>query len=224
MAIYLEPDENALDQTEAADENPELNLDNAELTEEPAEDNLEDSLADTEEETKDINEAVALFLYNAFTEIKDTMAIYLEPDENGDDAKDKDLVEALELFTEKVAEDYTFVTEIAKKFVKSVELFDPEEGEVINEPEETEKDKEDTEEELNEECELVDLKSLLESEGFDVYENANEYDIFFRYKDSAEADQVTLKLEAARDSGILNLVDVKNYSDTGEIHAIVKMI
>lgn len=188
---------------------------------EDIEDHLETDLADSEEETKDINENIVVFLYRAFAEIGDNVKMFIEDEEN--EERDADLVQVLSELKEGLPEVMDVVKELAKTYVHSVELFDPEEEEVLDGD-----DEEDLEEPENvdsiEDADLEDdledeaaIESYLKESKLEFKKFENEYQVFARYSNSEQAAKFESELSQFKGA------EVFNYTEIGEVHAFINV-
>lgn len=234
LAGNPEKDMDALDKMEAEDEeNLEEVVDTEEIESEegseevPPEDaeeipdHLETDLEEPEEEFKDINEKVVVYLYRGFAEIGDNARIFIEDEEN--EERDPELVEYLKEFMEGYPEVMDSIKEIAKKYVTSIELFDPEEEEVVSGEEPEEENLEEVEDEISDEeieDELEDkevVESYIKEHSLEhkIYENDYEIYVTFASKEAGEKFESELK----RFKG----AEVFKHEDIGEIHAFIRV-
>lgn len=189
----------------------------------PAEDDLEDEtpdhletdLEEPEEEFKDINEKVVVYMYRGFAEIGDQVRLFVEDADN--EERDPELVKTLEDFMEGYPEVMDVIKDLAKKYVTSIDLFDPEEGEEVTDDDNeapAEDEVEDTESDVEDE-EVVE--SYVKEHNLDHNLFESEYEIYARYSSPEEAD----KFE--QDFRKFKGVEVFRHEDIGEVHAFVRV-
>ena len=208
-----DPEEQEIDE-------PTEDAENTDAEEEPEnKDQLDADLASAEEETEDINENIVVFLYRAFSEIGDTVRVYVEDEEN--EERDADLVQILTDMQQGLPDVMAVIKELAKAYVHSVDLFDPEEEEEVTDDEEPtedteELDVEDIESEDNLEDETV-VESYIKESKVEFKKFENEYQIFARYTTLQEASKFESELNSLKGA------EVFNYPEIGEVHAFVNV-
>ena len=212
-AVELQDDEVVDDENDGEELPPE---DDAE----EVPDHLETDLEEPEEEFKDINEKVVVYLYRGFSEIGDQVRLFVEDEDN--EERDPELVETLQDFMEGFPEVMAVVKDLAEKYVTSVELFDPEEGEEVN-PEDDEElpPEDDTEEPVDdleddvEDAEVVE--SYVKEHNLDHNRFESEYEIYAGYKTSEEADKFEEDFRKFKNA------EVFRHEDIGEVHAFIRV-
>ena len=215
------------DDSEEIENTEEINSEEPEVADaedsdaENIEDHLETDLADAEEETKDINENIVVFLYRAFAEIGDNVKMFIEDEEN--EERDADLVQVLSELKEGLPEVMDVVKELAKTYVHSVELFDPEEEEVLDGDDEEnleEPENVDSIEDADLEDDLEDeaaVESYLKESKLEFKKFENEYQVFARYSNSEQAAKFESELSQFKGA------EVFNYTEIGEVHAFINV-
>lgn len=189
----------------------------------PAEDDLEDEtpdhletdLEEPEEEFKDINEKVVVYMYRGFAEIGDQVRLFVEDVDN--EERDPELVKTLEDFMEGYPEVMDVIKDLAKKYVTSVDLFDPEEGEEVTDDDNeapAEDEVEDTESDVEDE-EVVE--SYVKEHNLDHNLFESEYEIYARYSSPEEADKFEQDFRKFKGA------EVFRHEDIGEVHAFVRV-
>lgn len=189
----------------------------------PAEDDLEDEtpdhletdLEEPEEEFKDINEKVVVYMYRGFAEIGDQVRLFVEDEDN--EERDPELVKTLEDFMEGYPEVMDVIKDLAKKYVTSVDLFDPEEGEEVTDDDNeapAEDEVEDTESDVEDE-EVVE--SYVKEHNLDHNLFESEYEIYARYSSPEEADKFEQDFRKFKGA------EVFRHEDIGEVHAFVRV-
>lgn len=195
------------DVAESPAENPEETSD-----ENP--DHLETDMSGEEGETfKDINEQTVVYLYRGFAEIGDNVRTFVEDEDN--EERDPELVSTLEEFMEGYPEVMDVIKELAKKYVTSVELFDPEEGEEVNDTDVEETDDEEDDSDDVEDLEVVESYAKehnLEHKAFE-----SEFQIYAPFKSSEEADKFEAELSKFKGS------EVFRHEDICEVHAFIRI-
>lgn len=207
--VELQDDAEEIEDTEVSDEEPA----------EEVPDHLETDLEEPEEEFKDINEKVVVYLYRGFAEIGDNVRVFVEDTEN--EERDPELVETLQDFMDGYPEVMDVIKDLAKKYVTSVDLFDPEEGEEIadEEPEEDTEEPEDSEEadmaDDIEDSEVVE--SYVKEHNLEHNQFESEYEIYVPYTSEEQAAKYEEDLRKFRGA------EVFRHADIGEIHAFVRV-
>lgn len=220
--VELERMHEAEDDAEApAEEETEDDAeDNGENLEDEIPDHLETDLEEPEETFKDINEKVVVYLYRGFAEMGDQVRLFVEDTDN--EERDPELVEILENFMEGFPEVMDTIKELAKKYVTSVDLYDPEEEEEITDedPEEDTEEpvEDDTEEPAEDDAEDKEVvESYIKEHNFDHNLFESEYEIYAPYSSEKQA----LKLE--KDLRKFKSAEVFRHADIGEVHAYIKV-
>lgn len=179
-------------------------------------DNLETDMEEPEETFKDINEQVVVYLYRGFSELGDQVKVFVDDTEN--EERDPELVETLQEFMEGYPEVMDAIKDLAKKYVTSVELFDPEEGEEVTDGEGTEEI--DSEEPAEDEIEAEDMEvveSYVKEHNLDHNLFESEYEIYARYSNAGEADKFEEDFRKFKGA------EVFRHEDIGEVHAFVRV-
>ena len=213
----MEDDENQDDlEADVEETDDDVDVDEIEDTDDQEDipDALDAEMEEPEEEFKDINEKVVVYLYRGFSELGDQVRLFVEDTENED--RDPDLVSTLEDFMEGYPEVMDVIKDLAKKYVTSVDLFDPEEEEEVTSDETEMEEPEDTEEDIEAE-DLEVVESYVKENNLDhkVYEN--EYEIYARYNSSEMADKFESEMKAFKSA------EVFRHEDIGEVHAYVRV-
>lgn len=193
---------------------------------EDIEDHLDTDLADAEEETKDINENIVVFLYRAFAEINDNVKVFIEDEEN--EERDADLVSVLTEFKQGLPEVMDVIKDLAKTYVHSVELFDPEEEEEVLAEDPELEDPADAEEIVDAEMDMEDdfeddledeatVEAYLKESAVEYKKFGSEYQIFARYSNQEQASKFENDLNRFKGA------EVFNYAEIGEVHAFVNV-
>lgn len=195
--------------------------DDAAAPEEGAEDipdELETDMEENPEETfKDVNEQVVVYLYRGFSEIGDQVRVFVEDTEN--EERDPELIETLTDFMDGYPAVMDVIKDLAKKYVTTVELFDPEEGEEVTEPEDNSEETDDvSSEELEDDLEDAEVvESYVKEHNLDHNVFESEYEIYARYNTSEEADKFEEDFRKFRGA------EVFRHEDIGEVHAFVRI-
>jgi hypothetical protein len=199
--------------------NDEVVVDEEPVAEEPIEDEIPPAL-DTDmeepvEEFKDVNEKVVVYLYRGFAELGDAVRLFVEDVDN--EERDPELVKTLEEFMEGYPEVMDVIKEMAKTYVTSVELFDPEEEEEITE--EPAEDVEETDvEELEDDIEDAEVvESYIQEHNLEHNLFESEYEIYASY--TSEEQATKYEEDFAKFKG----AEVFRHEDIGEIHAFVRI-
>lgn len=213
-------DEETLEVSDDAEEvdAEEVDVELEENPEEEVPDHLETDLEEPEEEFKDINEKVVVYLYRGFAELGDNVRVFVDDVEN--EERDPELVETLTDFMEGYPEVMDVIKSLADKYVTSVELFDPEEGEEVGAEEEPVEDEEIEDEDEVEELDIEDketVESFLRETNYDSQCFESEYEIYAPYSSSKEADEIEARLRGFKGS------EVFRHEDIGEIHAFIRV-
>jgi hypothetical protein len=214
---------------EETDEVEEMDVD-AEEVEDSEEESIEDipdhldaELEEPEEEFKDINEKVVVYLYRGFAELGDNVRVFVDDVDN--EERDPELVETLQDFMAGFPDVMGVIKELADKYVTSVELFDPEEEEEVG-AEEPAEDMEEPEVELEdgEEVELEDdiedlgvVESYIQENGLEHNVFETECEIYARYSSEEQAQKYEEELSKFKGA------EVFRHEDIGEIHAFVRV-
>lgn len=192
------------------------------IEDEPADDipdHLETDLEEPEEQFKDINEKMVVYLYRGFAELGDEVRLFVEDEDN--EERDPELVDYMKDFMEGYPDVMDAIKELADKYVTSVDLFDPEEGEEVN-ADNTEDDAEA--DNLNDDIELDDdvedaevVESYVREHNLDHNRFESEYEIYAGYKSSEEADKFEEDFRKFKNA------EVFRHEDIGEVHAYIKV-
>lgn len=225
----LTADEELLTEDEDTEEveEPSEEVPAEEITEEPIEDEeiptaLDTDMEEPEEEFKDINEKVVVYLYRGFAELGDAVRVFVEDEDN--EERDPELVKTLGEFMEGYPEVMDVIKEMAKTYVTSVELFDPEEEkEVIEDPVE---DEEIPADEVEDNSELSLEDDIEDAEIVEAYirENNLEYNLFeseYEIYASYSSEEQASKYE--KDFNKFKGTEVFRHEDIGEVHAFVRV-
>lgn len=206
----MEAEEDDVEATDVVDDTPaEDDL------EDETPDHLETDLEEPEEQFKDINEKVVVYMYRGFAEIGDQVRLFVEDTDN--EERDPELVETLEDFMEGYPEVMDVIKDLAKKYVTTVDLFDPEEGEEVTDddaPVEDGDEVEDTESDIEDE-EVVE--SYVKEHNLDHNLFESEYEIYARYSSPEEADKFEQDFRKFKGA------EVFRHEDIGEVHAFVRV-
>lgn len=192
----------------------------------PAEDDLEDEtpdhletdLEEPAEEFKDINEKVVVYMYRGFAEIGDQVRLFVEDEDN--EERDPELVKTLEDFMEGYPEVMDVIKDLAKKYVTSVDLFDPEEGEEVtgdDAPAEDEVEDADADSDAEETEDEEVVESYVKEHNLDHNLFESEYEIYARYSSPEEADKFEQDFRKFKGA------EVFRHEDIGEVHAFVRV-
>lgn len=192
------------------------------IEDEPADDipdHLETDLEEPEEQFKDINEKMVVYLYRGFAELGDEVRLFVEDEDN--EERDPELVDYMKDFMEGYPDVMDAIKELADKYVTSVDLFDPEEGEEVN-ADNTEDDAEadnlDDDIELDDDVEDAEVvESYVREHNLDHNRFESEYEIYAGYKSSEEADKFEEDFRKFKNA------EVFRHEDIGEVHAYIKV-
>lgn len=200
--------------------------DDVENTEdEPADDvpdHLETDLEEPEEQFKDINEKMVVYLYRGFAELGDEVRLFVEDEDN--EERDPELVDYMKDFMEGYPDVMDAIKELADKYVTSVDLFDPEEGEEVGADDAEDDIEDDTEADDMDDVELDDdiedaevVESYVREHNLDHNRFESEYEIYAGYKSSEEADKFEEDFRKFKNA------EVFRHEDIGEVHAYIKV-
>lgn len=207
----MEAEEADTEATDVVDDNAPAKDD----LEDETPDHLETDLEEPAEEFKDINEKVVVYMYRGFAEIGDQVRLFVEDEDN--EERDPELVKTLEDFMEGYPEVMDVIKDLAKKYVTSVDLFDPEEGEEVTDDDNeapAEDEVEDTESDVEDE-EVVE--SYVKEHNLDHNLFESEYEIYARYSSPEEADKFEQDFRKFKGA------EVFRHEDIGEVHAFVRV-
>ena len=207
----MEAEEDDAEATDVVDDNAPAEDD----LEDETPDHLETDLEDPAEEFKDINEKVVVYMYRGFAEIGDQVRLFVEDTDN--EERDPELVKTLEDFMEGYPEVMDVIKDLAKKYVTTVDLFDPEEGEEVTDddaPVEDGDEVEDIESDIEDE-EVVE--SYVKEHNLDHNLFESEYEIYARYSSPEEADKFEQDFRKFKGA------EVFRHEDIGEVHAFVRV-
>lgn len=200
---------------DAQAEDPEIEDTGVETEEVP--DSLETDLEEPEESFKDINEKVVVYLFRGFSELGDTVRLFVEDEDN--EERDPELVETLKNFMDGLPEVMDEIKSLANKYVTSVELFDTEDEEEVSaeDADDVEDEEEpDSEDELDIEEEGI-VESYIKEHNLEHAVFESEYEIYAPYTSEEEATKLESELRSFKGA------EVFRHEDIGEIHAFVRV-
>ena len=213
----MEDEENLASDDQDLDTDVEGNIEDEPTNDIP--DHLETDLEEPEEQFKDINEKMVVYLYRGFAELGDEVRLFVEDEDN--EERDPELVDYMKDFMEGYPDVMDAIKELADKYVTSVDLFDPEEGKEVNADDaedDTEADDVDDDVELEDDTEDAEVvESYVREHNLDHNRFESEYEIYASYKSSEEADKFEEDFRKFKNA------EVFRHEDIGEVHAYIKV-